>query len=275
MATDYAASVQGVALRVTRLNADGTFADTSISTSKFIRLSFTPEYEDGEEIIEKAADGTICVTFRSPDTLKRVNLEVAICDPDPDITGLLGGGLVLAGGVGEGNLGWASPQVGEDPAGNGVAIEVWSRAIIDGKPAASNAYFQWIFPYAVTRQSGDRVIENGLLANTFEGWGVGNAAFADGPDGAWPWSAAAARPYAYGRVESAPTGDTRFNYFAEPSDTFAAMTEITASDATNAAKLAGLGFYAVPQTAWTVGQKITIGTFDFSWTGTAWDFGAA
>jgi hypothetical protein len=61
---------------------------------------------------------------------------------------------------------------------------------------------------------------------------------------------------------------------ANPGDTFPADTDITASDSTNAAKLAGEGFVANPQTAWTTGQKITIGSFTFNWSGTAWASGA-
>jgi len=61
---------------------------------------------------------------------------------------------------------------------------------------------------------------------------------------------------------------------ANPGDTFPADTDITAQDATNAAKLAGEGFVANPQTAWTTGQKITIGTYQFNWSGTAWAAGA-
>jgi hypothetical protein len=61
---------------------------------------------------------------------------------------------------------------------------------------------------------------------------------------------------------------------AAPGTVYPAEATITASDAPNAAKLTGLGYVAVPQTAWTTGQKITIGTFDFNWTGSAWAAGA-
>jgi hypothetical protein len=212
MPTDYAASVQGVSIRVTRLDINGNLMTgpmDSYTSSSFIRTSFTPEYEDGDEITEKAADGTVCVSFKAPDTLKRVTMEIAICDPDPELSALLSGGLLLSDTDVQGNevsLGWASAQTGEDPSGNGVAVEVWSRAIQNGKPAASNPYFQWIFPYVKTRLSGDRVIENGLLATTFEGFGLGNINFRSGPDGSWRWPAAVDRPYLYARSPWAPQG---------------------------------------------------------------------
>jgi hypothetical protein len=294
MATqDYAASVQGASIRVTRLNAAGALLNgplDSYTTSAFIRTSFTPEYEDGEEITEKAADGTVCVSYKAPDRLKRVTMELAICEPDPELTALLAGGVLLTRNEGSANtpltitsatissttctasmsstagitvgsnvtiaglsagtggsmagiyrvtavvantsvaftipatfsgsvtassatmtlrddtsVGWAAPAIGDDPAGNGVAIEVWSHAVANGKRAATNPYFHWIFPYARLRASGDRVIENGLLANTFEGYGIGNTAFGSGPDGRWEWTEVTDRPYAYARDDWSPS----------------------------------------------------------------------
>mgnify|MGYP007073092283 CR=1 FL=1 len=216
MATqDYAASIQGVSIRVTRLDAAGNLLNTagdSYTTSAFIRVSFTPEYEEGDEITEKAADGTVCVVYKSPDTLKRITMELAICEPDPELTQLLSGGLLLRKNTGtfaapdRKSIGWSSPAVGDDPAAEGVALECWSFAIKDGKKASTRPYFHWVFPYAKLRQSGDRVIENGLLANTFEGYGLGNEFYDAGPDGRWEFPVAAERPYSYARDSWAPTG---------------------------------------------------------------------
>ena len=216
MATqDYAASVQGVSIRVTRLDASGallTAPGDSYTTSAFLRVSFTPEYEEGDEIVEKSADGTVCVSYKAPDTLKRVTMELAICEPDTELTQLLSGGLLLRKNLGTFaapnrlSVGWSSPAVGDDPAGNGVAIECWSFAVKDGKRAATRPYFHWVFPYAKLRQSGDRVIENGLLASTFEGYALGNEFFDNGLDGQWEYPVAAERPYSYARSSWAPTG---------------------------------------------------------------------
>jgi hypothetical protein len=289
MATqNYAASVQGAAIRVTRLTASGALSTgvlDSYTTSAFMRVSFTPEYEDGEEITEKAADGTVCVSYKAPDRLKRVTMELAICEPDPELTALMAGGVLLtknlstassttfttatANGtavvltnvvstaglsvgdnvtianitsptslngvqrltavatgtvsfastltgsvtVSSGSLtlrddtsvGWSAPLIGDDPAGNGVAVECWSHAVANGKRQATNPYFHWVFPYVRLRQSGDRVIENGLLANTFQGYGIGNSEFGTGPDGRWLWSEVVDRPYSYARSSYSPS----------------------------------------------------------------------
>jgi hypothetical protein len=212
MATqDYAASIQGVSIRVTRLDAAGNQlngAGDSYVTSAFMRVSFTPEYEEGDEIVEKGANGVICVSYKAPDTLKRITMELAICEPDPELSQLIAGGLLLRKTVnGEvKSVGWAAPGVGDDPAGNGVSVEVWSFAVKDGKRASSLPYFHWVFPFVKLRQSGDRVIENGMLANTFEGYGLGNASFGAGADGRWEFPVAAERPYSYARASWAPIG---------------------------------------------------------------------
>lgn len=211
MAQDYAASIMGQAIRVTRLRADGSPASGAsasyvLSGSGLISLSFTPEYEEGDEFTQKGADGTVCVSFKAPDTLKRVTLEVAVCNPDPEFAEITSGGTLLSA-AGQ-SVGWASPQVGVDATPYGVSVEVWSLAIQNGKPASSNRYWRWVFPYAVLRPSGDRVIENGLMANTYEGWGVGNAAWGDGPQNDWIFPSD--RPYAYARTNTAPIGITGY-----------------------------------------------------------------
>jgi hypothetical protein len=269
MATqDYAASVQGVAIRVTRLDASGnllTNPGDSYTTSAFLRVSFTPEYEEGDEIVEKSADGTVCVSYKAPDTLKRITMELAICEPDPELTALLSGGLLLRKNFGtlaspdRESIGWSAPAVGDDPAGNGVAIEVWSFAVKDGKRATTNPYFYWVFPYVKLRQSGDRVIENGLLANTFEGYGLGNDLFSDGLDGRWEFPVATERPYSYARASWAPSGLKGFyEWYAEATASVSnkALTNNVATLTTSAAH----GF--------ETGQSVVITGVDATFNGT-------
>lgn len=209
MAQDYAASVQGAVIRVCRLAANGapaTGASASYVMQSFVRVSFTPEYEEGEEITQKAADGSICVQYKSPDTLKRVSLELAICNPDAELTEMLSGGTILTS-AGQ-SAGYAAPVAGTDPNPNGCSLEVWSYAIQNGRRAPVNPYFRWLFPSVQVRPSGDRVIENDVMANTFEGFGDGNSMFATGPGG--DWNFVSNRPYQYARAAAAPVGLTGY-----------------------------------------------------------------
>lgn len=275
MATqEYAASIQGVSIRVTRLDAAGNLmggSGDSYTTSAFMRVSFTPEYEEGDEITEKGANGVVCVTYKAPDTLKRITMELAICEPDPELSALISGGLLLRKNLGtvedpnHKSIGWAAPGVGDDPAGNGVAIEVWSHAVKDGKKAGVLPYFHWVFPYVKMRQSGDRVIENGLMANTFEGYGLGNVNFKSGLDGRWEFPVAAERPYAYARTDWAPTGLNGFYTWTDGSGpvVFTSNTAVDASSvtvnsyyATLSGTTGSLNFSAAPGIS--VGDIITV-----------------
>lgn len=283
MATqDYAASIQGVSIRVTRLDANGNLLNgpgDSYTTSAFMRVSFTPEYEEGDEITEKSANGAVCVTYKSPDTLKRITMELAICEPDPELTSLISGGLLLRKNLGtfaspnNQSVGWAAPGVGDDPAGNGVSIEAWSWAIKDGKKAGTLPYFHWVFPYAKLRQSGDRVIENGMLATTFEGYGLGNPNFGSAPDGRWEFPTAAERPYSYARTSWAPQGLKGFytwNYAGEGSSENTTYNTVTNLDSVSAVvTTAALTSNVVTLTSSTAhgfitGQSLTVSGVDTS-----------
>lgn len=206
MAHDNASSVAGMAIRLTRLTSSGalvTGPSASYVTKKFVSLGFTPEYETGDEFTTKAADGSVCVTWKAPDTLKRITLSIALCDPDPEFTEMISGGTLLSSG-GQ-SVGYKAPLVGIDATPNGVAIEVWSIANVNGRQAATNPYWHWIFPYTQMHMAGERAIQNDLLATSFEGWGVGNVGFGDGPAAPlWPFASDA--PVAYARTASIPAG---------------------------------------------------------------------
>jgi hypothetical protein len=166
-------------------------------------LGFTPEYVEGDEVEEKAADGTVCVYFKLPDVLKRVTFTLQICAPSPELSEILAGGTLLEDG-GEDVVGYEGPQVGTEATPNGISMEVWSRAVEDGRLAPTNPYWWWVFPSCQLRFAGERVLENGMLANTFEGWGVGNPNFGDGPGDDWPYTTRS--PFQYARTDSFPSG---------------------------------------------------------------------
>ena len=134
--SDYASSIQAVRLRVTKLGPTGApliGSKNSFVTKAFTSMSFTPEYEDGEEIITKNAGGEICIYYKMPDTLKQVTAELAICNPDPEVYEILNGGTIITEeGDTENAIGYIAPEAGSDPTPNGVSVEVWSRAIVGG-----------------------------------------------------------------------------------------------------------------------------------------------
>lgn len=204
MAYDKARSVNGVALRVSRLDSDGFIlpgSNTVYTQKAFMSFQFTPEMEEGEEITEKNADGSICYSSQERSTLKRVTLSLSVCSPDPELEELLLGGTIFK--TGDEVVGYAAPEAGTVANPDGIAIEAWSRAMnASGKPIAGSGFYHWVFPYGAFAPAGDRVMENGLMANEYEGWAVGNENFGTGPDGSWTFSSTA--PYQYARAATAP-----------------------------------------------------------------------
>ncbi len=265
---DNAASIQGVAVRVTRLDAVGNLlnnAGDSYTTAAFVQVTFTPEYNAGDEITQVNAGGAVCVTYQAPDSMKRVTLELAICEPDPELTELISGGLLLRKNLGtfsvpiNQSVGWASPAVGDNPSGFGNCIEVWSMAVINGRQVQSLPYFQWVFPYCILTLSGDRVIENGLVATTFSGYGLDNYLYGNGPDGRWEYPVAVTRPYSYARTTWAPLGYNGFYIWHEELD--ATITNAAlASDVATFTTAAAHGF--------SVGEEVIVASLAAPYSGT-------
>jgi hypothetical protein len=221
---DGAASIQGDMIRVTPLNLDGSIdsARPILTTNGFISASFGTEFEDGDEITEKAADGTVCIQYKADDSLKGITFNLTLCTPDPEMAALIAGGKIIcatedvtddndnvvvhAGDV----VGYSSPTVGQT-VGNPVAVEIWSKAIVKGKPASGTPYWHWAFPYVRVRYEGDREFSNGALANEYSGTGVGNEALtAEGlnptntDDDFVAYKDALANPFSYVRATGKP-----------------------------------------------------------------------
>lgn len=308
---DNASSVRGRALRCTSLASDGapavgTLCDVYMS-SGFISFTFTPAYNDGDEISIKNASGDICVYYKLPDTLKNVGLQLSICDPDPVLTQMLVGGTVLTAagntayapaGTAASDLvavGYASEHAGVAAAPNGVAVEVWADAIVNSRSASRAPFWHYLFPSAHFRLDGDRVIENGNLATAFAGTGVGNEAFGSGPnmdlegvspappDGAFDWKfpTYTGSPFLYARAFYAPIGlKGQFHNAGIPivsviagdPATFTPSNATRPADLTELTSLGALG----QTTAWAAGQYVMLrdGSSAY-WDGDSWNEGSA
>jgi hypothetical protein len=95
-----------------------------------------------------------------------------------------------------------------------------------------------------------------MLANTFQGYGLGNASFASGIDGRWEFPVAAERPYSYSRATWAPVGLNGFytwNYVGE------GTTELGAPNYRDVNSLDGVNYSLVNQAITTAGA-ITLNT---------------
>lgn len=202
-----ASSVQGVALRVTRLNADGTPAtgqDAAYILNRFVTVTFTPEYTGGQTIDQQAANGTFTTNYQTPDVFQRVTLSMQISDPDPEFSEIAAGGTIFTDPEApEDAIGWAPEDTGEIAVPNGVGLEVWSNAIEGGRRSATLPFFYWLFPRVYLHASNDKAFENAVLNWSFSGYGEGNPSFGAGV-GDWAWTSD--QPYQHVRAKVAPTG---------------------------------------------------------------------
>lgn len=213
MSHDGAGSVYAVGLRVTRLLPSGAPApgpNNMYCTDALVKIDFGLEYEDGEEVTRKNGAGRVCLNYKAPDTLKRLTIGgLEICSEDPELEELLSGGSIFTSGTGDQQqtVGYAAPEVGVDPMPNGVSIEAWSVAILDGAMAPTLPYYHWVLPRTYLRQS-DRTLGADAYAPAFQGYGIQNSTWGDGPVGDWDYSSD--RVYQWARVAALPEFQTGY-----------------------------------------------------------------
>lgn len=179
---DGAASLHCVAIRVTALSATGTAASGSNQamyiTNNLVRIDFNPDVEAGPEISDRNAGGSLAVTFRLPDIIKRLTMTLELIIPDPELEVILSGGNTFTSGT---NVeGFQYPALLTDPTPNGLSIEAWTRAVVNGAQPTDFPYWRWAFPKVWLRKS-NRTIDINRLASVFEGFGYENPNWGAGP----------------------------------------------------------------------------------------------
>ena len=190
--TDGAGSVQALRMRIARLDATGATpagASNMYVTDTIVKLDIKPQFVAGVEVEEQNGSGALCLTYQAQPTFKRVDLTLTICNMDEELEELLGGGSVLTQ---TGNtIGYAMPAVGAMPMANGISLEFWSLAIINGAPAATNPYRWWALPRIYLARS-DATYDNKGHLPVFTGYGIENPSWGNGPNNDWLLSSARA-----------------------------------------------------------------------------------
>lgn len=185
MATRCFRSIQGLALRVTRLDScckpvTGTTCDFATSES-FVTLNLTAEIEEPDEFIVKLANGKLCINEVGCATLKRFNVEINVCNADPDLFQIVSGvntvvdfqGTVVGFEIDQ-NLGSC----------NRFALEFWTKVIGDqctDPVTGATQYLYWLLPCVSNGRIGDITIENGPLTWTLTGEAIPSSAWGRGP----------------------------------------------------------------------------------------------
>jgi hypothetical protein len=177
MATQCFSVVRGKRVRVTELDTCGTpVTGSSFAVSEgFISVALTSELEDGDEYIQKNADGKLCINERAPDSLKRLNVTIDWCNVDPDIISLITGYPQELDG---------SDAVGfriqEGEADTNWALEVWT-GLSNQNCDDGVQYGYLLLPFLTGATLGDITIENAAATFQTTGYTQGNSAWGVGP----------------------------------------------------------------------------------------------
>lgn len=127
MATHKFVPLLGKRIRVTTLDkcgvplAAGT-EDAVLATDGFVSITLSSEVEDGQEIISKKADGSLCVNEKFASSFKRFNVEITFCGVNPALVSMVTNAVPYEDAAGD----IAGFTVGEGKIEKVFALELWT-----------------------------------------------------------------------------------------------------------------------------------------------------
>ena len=173
------------AMRVAELETTGVPAPGAgnlITVDSIVEIAATAVITEGDEIEEKNGCGAVCINYKAPDTLKRFDLSLIVCDHNPFVMAALGRGVVLNDA---GVNGYAFPALGPTNE-DAVSIEFWAKRIDAGALHSEYPYAWWVLPKVTNLGHGDMTWNNGANRPTFTGRAFENENWFDGPLNDWP-----------------------------------------------------------------------------------------
>lgn len=185
MANTCAKQVQACAIRIARLEPNGVpdpGANNLYTSDALTQLTVEPVLSEGDEFEVKNACGAVCVNVKDCDRLKRLDLTLGLCYPDPQLLELLAGGTVLTSGAA---VGYAFPELGAEACPNGVSIELWTKRYDSGGQPDAFPYEWYVLPRTYWQHS-TRTFENGPITVELTGFATENDNWYNGPLNNWP-----------------------------------------------------------------------------------------
>lgn len=178
MATQCFKPLRGKRVRVTELDVCGVpvTGNSFVVSEGFVTVALTSELEEGDEYIQKNADGKLCINERAPDALKRLTVTVDWCEVDPDIVNLITGYPTELDGAD--TVGFRI-QSGE--ADTRWGLEVWTGLAGAACDDGSVEYGYLLVPYITGSTIGDYSIGNEVVNMQTTGYTVDGSGWGVGP----------------------------------------------------------------------------------------------
>lgn len=153
-------------------------AASVLTTKGYISVAATAQIETGEEFILKNACGELCINEKDCDQFKRYDLELQLCQIDPELLELISNARLLVDSGGT-SRGFAH---GESSLCENFSLELWNKVTpsacdVDGDPE----WYYFAFPWVTNGVMTDVTFENGPLTLSLTahtkgagpGWGQG------------------------------------------------------------------------------------------------------
>ncbi|GIE28982.1 hypothetical protein Ait01nite_020270 [Actinoplanes italicus] len=179
--------VKGKMLRLTQLDVCGNPVlvngwPVHVISKGFVSVEYEPEFDDGDEIEQKNADGDACVYEPGRRRVKFYNVTITVCGVDPELFGLWSNmPLVLdENGVATGMR--VTSELNLDSA---VAFELWSgtaqKKCAPGSAVQRPRFGYFLLPNVIDGQVTDFTIENGAANFTLSGKAIDGGGWGEGP----------------------------------------------------------------------------------------------
>ena len=138
--------------KLTTAGAPSAGASNGYASDAQIQLNWSTVIEAGDEGVQKNGAGTICSTFKNPDSVKRVDLSMDLCKLDSQLLALLTQGDTFEDAADSFKVIGGQLPLSTTELNIPLCLEVWTRAW-DGSQQAvptfttpDGAYWHWVFP---------------------------------------------------------------------------------------------------------------------------------
>jgi len=209
MAVECASTVEICAVRVTRLDTDGSVdpdPDNSYVVQDVIQLQFTPNIREGEERELIGGCGGCAIASKSDDdSLRRFDLELQSGRLEPGLLEMLTGGAVIEDTAGAIGFLFGEKRACGEPQPR-VAFEAWSkRWTSDDEQDPTYPWWHWVWP-SVAWVPGQNTLQADFGPIVVAGKSRANTTWGTGPYGDQPASIGGAQLGVWATASDLPTG---------------------------------------------------------------------